>query len=205
MNEENRQSVPEILAEQVKAAAQRAQQVTDQQVDAWVEEREKLRDQAVQWAEDATQQAQQRIAEIGHSLEGVRDKAAGAFGQLEQIFEERVSRALQRLGVPSRDDLRGIAERLDDINRRVQALAEERQAAAQTAPVPQDDLQLINGIGPVLESKLKAAGIHCYQQIAQLTDAEIGDLPAEVIRRIHREDWAAQARELHARKYGEAL
>jgi predicted flap endonuclease-1-like 5' DNA nuclease len=41
-----------------------------------------------------------------------------------------------------------------------------------------------------------------------LTDADIDHLESEVIHlsgRIRRDDWIAQARELHARKYGESL
>lgn len=205
MSEENRKSVPEALADQVKAVVERAQDETGKLMDSLVQESEKLRDQTLKRAGETVHEAQERIEDVRGMVEGVRSKATDTLDHLEQVFEDRVSRALKRLGVPGRDDLRSIAERLDDINRRLQALAKERQAAAQTAPAPQDDLQLINGIGPVLESKLKAAGIHCYRQIAQLTDVEIGDLPVDVLRRIRREDWAAQARELHARKYGEAF
>jgi predicted flap endonuclease-1-like 5' DNA nuclease len=71
-----------------------------------------------------------------------------------------------------------------------------------------DDLKLISGIGPVLEGKLNAAGIGCYRQIAVLTDTDIDHLESEVIHlsgRIRRDEWVAQARELHARKYGESL
>ena len=58
----------------------------------------------------------------------------------------------------------------------------------------------------VMEGKLNAAGISHYRQLAVLTDADIDHLEAEVIHfsgRIRRDDWVAQAREFHARKYGE--
>lgn len=125
---------------------------------------------------------------------------------LEQIFEERVLQALKRLGVPTRDDLQGIARRLEEINEQIRALASDQQATVATPAAEFDDLKLINGIGPVLEGKLNAAGIQRYAQIAGLTDADIEQLETEVIHlsgRIRRDDWIGQARELHTKKYGE--
>ena len=37
----------------------------------------------------------------------------------------------------------------------------------------EDDLQLINGIGPVYEKKLREAGIKTYQALANLSDEEM--------------------------------
>jgi predicted flap endonuclease-1-like 5' DNA nuclease len=76
--------------------------------------------------------------------------------------------------------------------------ASEIKAIAQ-APVRQDDLKQISGVGPGLEKKLQDAGITSYAQIAALTDAEIRDLEANVVKfagRIKRDDWIGQARQL---------
>jgi large subunit ribosomal protein L21 len=76
--------------------------------------------------------------------------------------------------------------------------ASEIKAIAQ-APVRQDDLKQISGVGPGLEKKLQDAGITSYAQIAALTDAEIQDLEANVVKfagRIKRDDWIGQARQL---------
>jgi predicted flap endonuclease-1-like 5' DNA nuclease len=76
--------------------------------------------------------------------------------------------------------------------------ASEIKAIAQ-APVRQDDLKQISGVGPGLEKKLQDAGITSYAQIAALTDAEIQDLEANVVKfagRINRDDWIGQARQL---------
>ena len=129
-----------------------------------------------------------------------------ALDHLEQIFEGRVLRALRRLGVPTRDDLQDIARRLEEINAQLRELANDRQATLSAPVAESDDLKLINGIGPVLEGKLNSVGIHRYQQIAALTDADIEQLETEVIHlsgRIRRDDWIGQARVLHAKKYGE--
>jgi predicted flap endonuclease-1-like 5' DNA nuclease len=76
--------------------------------------------------------------------------------------------------------------------------ASETKAIAQ-APVRQDDLKQISGVGPGLEKKLQDAGITSYAQIAALTDAEIQDLEANVVKfagRIKRDDWIGQAQQL---------
>lgn len=209
MSKENRKSVPETMADQVKAVVDRAQDETGKLMGSLVKESEKLRDQTLKMAGETVHEAQERMDEVREIVEGVRGKATDTLDHLEQIFEDRVSRALKRLGVPTRDDLRGIARRLEEINENIKALAHDQQAATLTAPAAEkDDLKLISGIGPVLEGKLHTAGISRYRQIAVLTDADIDHLESEVIHfsgRIRRDDWVAQARELHARKYGESL
>jgi poly(hydroxyalkanoate) granule-associated protein len=42
-----------------------------------------------------------------------RERATDTWDRLEKVFEERVQRALVKLGVPGRDDLAGLSERVD--------------------------------------------------------------------------------------------
>jgi predicted flap endonuclease-1-like 5' DNA nuclease len=80
----------------------------------------------------------------------------------------------------------------------------EPKSASQIKPIAQiparqDDLKLISGVGPGLERKLKDAGITSFAQIVALTDAEIQDLEANVVKfagRIKRDDWIGQAQQL---------
>lgn len=68
-----------------------------------------------------------------------------------------------------------------------------------------DDLKQINGIGPVLEGKLKAAAFAAIRADCCPELADIERLETEVIHfsgRINRDDWIGQARTLHLRKYG---
>ncbi len=63
-----------------------------------------------------------------------------------------------------------------------------------------DDLKRISGVGPELESRLNKLGIIKFEQIANLTDAEIAAID-DVLNfkgRIEREDWPGQARALLA-------
>jgi poly(hydroxyalkanoate) granule-associated protein len=209
MSKENRKSIPESMAEQVKAVVDRTQEETGKLKDALVQESEKLRDQTLKLAGETVQEVKEQMEEVRGILGGVRGKATDTLDHLEQIFEDRVSRALKQLGVPTHDDLQGIAQRLEEINEQLGTLVKDRQTTAMTTQaVEQDDLKRINGIGPVLEGKLNTVGICSYRQIARLTDADIDHLESEIIHfsgRIRRDEWVAQAREFHARKYGEAL
>ena len=76
--------------------------------------------------------------------------------------------------------------------------ASEIKAIAQV-PVRQDDLKMISGVGPGLEKKLLDAGITSYAQIAALTEDDIAELEAHVVKfagRIKRDDWIGQAQQL---------
>ena len=60
-----------------------------------------------------------------------------------------------------------------------------------------DTLTEINGIGPVIEGKLKAMGITTFAQIAELTAERIAEIDEQLNfkGRIDREEWVAQAKQ----------
>lgn len=60
-----------------------------------------------------------------------------------------------------------------------------------------DNLQVIKGIGVVIESKLNEAGIHTFEQLGNLTASELRQILGSVIERLANEDsLLKQAREL---------
>lgn len=70
----------------------------------------------------------------------VKDRATDTWDRLEKVFEERVQRALTRLGVPGREELQTLIGRVDELNARLRELAAKptapaSKAAAQPAPV----------------------------------------------------------------------
>lgn len=74
-----------------------------------------------------------------------------------------------------------------------------------SAEAPVDDLKVISGVGPVIETQLAGIGITTYRQIADLTpeDVERVNDAIEVFQgRIEREEWISQAAKLHREKYG---
>ena len=52
----------------------------------------------------------------------------------------------------------------------------EEEAAAEEPPPPPDDLKVVEGIGPKIESVLQAAGITTYAQLAAADPAHISEI-----------------------------
>ena len=65
-----------------------------------------------------------------------------------------------------------------------------------------DDLSLIGGVGPKMETELHKAGIFHFWQLAGMTAGDVAKLEAtgEIGPRVAREEWVAQAQELLAGK-----
>ena len=55
----------------------------------------------------------------------VKNRAAEAFDKLERVFQDRVARALNRLGVPTNDDVRELSRRVETLNASIQDLLKE--------------------------------------------------------------------------------
>ncbi len=156
---------------------------------------------------ETQKKAGEKVEEFKGKVEEARTMAAETLDNLEQIFEERVARALTRLGIPNRDDFQAIAKRLEELNHSVQTLLRSKARVATAASIP-DDLKEILGIGPAIEGRLHGDGIVSFRQIAELSRADIDRIETQVVNstgRVHRENWIEQARELHFKKYGEQL
>ena len=63
----------------------------------------------------------------------VAGKAAGTWDRLEQVFEDRVARALGSLGVPSKKDIDKLSRRVAELTAVVQRLSEVQSAAKPAA------------------------------------------------------------------------
>lgn len=78
--------------------------------------------------------AEEKLAEATHRMAsmatGISSRASGQWDKLETIFEERVSKALNKLGVPSARDIEALAARIDELDRNV------AQLSAQPARAP---------------------------------------------------------------------
>lgn len=67
----------------------------------------------------------------------VRERAVDTWDRLETVFETRVQRALNRLGVPSREDLTDLSGRVNELNgelRKISKTAPAKAKAAKPAP-----------------------------------------------------------------------
>lgn len=64
-----------------------------------------------------------QLETIWDEAEKTRVKAADAWDKVEQLFEDRLLRVLGRLGVPGRDDLNELTQRIDALQRHVDGLS----------------------------------------------------------------------------------
>ena len=64
----------------------------------------------------------------------ISSKATGQWDKLETIFEDRVAKALKKLGVPTAADIELLSARIEELNRNL-AQAGTKPAAARRAPV----------------------------------------------------------------------
>ncbi|WP_210542181.1 phasin family protein [Rhodoferax sp. PAMC 29310] len=83
--------------------------------------------------------AEERISDATNKMtsmaSGITNKATGQWDKLESIFEERVAKALNKLGVPSSKDVAALIERIEDLNKSVQKLSHKPVAKVAT-PTP---------------------------------------------------------------------
>ena len=83
-------------------------------------------------AEEKISEATNRMASMATDISS---KASGQWGKLEDIFEERVSRALNKLGVPSAKDIDVLIARIEELNKSVQKLSAKQAAQSGNSDV----------------------------------------------------------------------
>jgi poly(hydroxyalkanoate) granule-associated protein len=77
-------------------------------------------------AEEKISEATNRMATMATDISS---KASGQWDKLENIFEERVSKALNKLGVPSAKDIDVLIARIEELNRNVARLSAKSEGA----------------------------------------------------------------------------
>ncbi|MDT7519343.1 phasin family protein [Rhodoferax sp. TBRC 17660] len=77
-------------------------------------------------AEDKINEA---TAKMSTMATDISSKATGQWDKLENIFEERVAKALHKLGVPSAKEVTSLIERIDALNHAVQQLSAQPKSS----------------------------------------------------------------------------
>jgi poly(hydroxyalkanoate) granule-associated protein len=77
--------------------------------------------------------AESKMSEVSASVDKATRQATATWDKLEQVFEDRVARALHRLGVPTNKDIQSLAKRVEELNDSVQQLTRTRSSAAPRA------------------------------------------------------------------------
>ena len=80
-----------------------------------------------QAAEETLSQAQARMAGLASEI---GSKASGGWGKLENIFEERVARALASLGTPTAEEFAALKARVEDLEDELDTLSKSRAPGA---------------------------------------------------------------------------
>lgn len=64
----------------------------------------------------------------------VRERAVDTWDRLEKVFEDRVQRALNRLGVPGREDIADLSAKVNELNAELRKLSKAAPATASSKP-----------------------------------------------------------------------
>ena len=101
------------------------------------EEGMKMFETLVQQGEHLEQRTRQAAADTAGAAKAkakeVQQMAGGTWDKLEQVFEDRVARALSKLGVYTQNDVQRLADRVDELSAKVDALLRSGRTAASSA------------------------------------------------------------------------
>jgi poly(hydroxyalkanoate) granule-associated protein len=96
--------------------------------DTLVHQGEALETRTRRVASGTADAAMAKAREVQAKAKEVQAMAGGTWDKLEQVFEERVARALSRLGVHTHNDVQRLAERVDALSDAVNQLIKARNA-----------------------------------------------------------------------------
>jgi poly(hydroxyalkanoate) granule-associated protein len=115
----------------------KAQEEGSRMFEALVKEGTSIQRKTQAAAEEKLSETASRMATMASDISS---KAAGQWDKLESIFEQRVSKALNKLNVPSAKDVDALAARVDELSRQVAELSTKistaKRRAAGTAAKP---------------------------------------------------------------------
>ena len=109
----------------------------------------------VQEGTEFQKRAEDKVADVGDSVsklaDGVGKQASGSWDKLEQVFEERVARALAAIGVPMQNDIAALHAKIDALSLQVAALS------GKAAPAPKPKAVAKPAVKAAPKTELKAA------------------------------------------------
>jgi poly(hydroxyalkanoate) granule-associated protein len=103
-------------------AFERAKSEGPRMFDALVDQGKGLRDRAAEAADQALRAVREQAGE-----------AQGRWDKLEQVFEDRVSRSLQRLGVLTTREVGDLSRQVEELNQQVREMMKARSGQARKA------------------------------------------------------------------------
>jgi poly(hydroxyalkanoate) granule-associated protein len=109
----------------------KAQEEGHKVFNALVREGNSLQKRTMRITEDKMNEVTTRV---GKFAGGLQKQANGTWDKLETVFEERVERALTRLGVPTNKEIGELTQRVEELTASVQRLSGGRAVGRKAAP-----------------------------------------------------------------------
>jgi poly(hydroxyalkanoate) granule-associated protein len=104
-------------------AFSKAQEEGNKVFENLVKEGEDLQARTRKLADETVQEVTERVNTIAGT---VSTRANAQWDKLEAVFEERVARALARLGVPTNKDLQNLSKRIEQLSKAVNELTSKK-------------------------------------------------------------------------------
>ncbi|MBL4865196.1 MAG: phasin family protein [Pseudomonadales bacterium] len=108
-------------------AYSKAEQEGSKIFDSLVNDGESIENKTRGREEDTLRSTKERVG-------GMRERATGSWEKIEKAFDERVSKALGRLHIPTKKDVDDLSERIEALNVAIQALAVAKTEQAKKRP-----------------------------------------------------------------------
>ena len=127
-SQENEQSTQ--LSEKIKESARqiwlaglgaynKAEEDTGKIFDKLVKEGEEIESMTRGVVEKQFKAVEGRVGDVRERVEDVKERASGTFGKLESVFDQRVSSALVRLGIPTSNRITELEKRVADLEKKL--------------------------------------------------------------------------------------
>jgi poly(hydroxyalkanoate) granule-associated protein len=113
-------------------AFNKAQAEGSKAFEALVKEGVNLQRKTQSAAEEKISEATSKMSSMANDISS---KASGQWDKLESIFEDRVAKVLNKLGVPSAMDVNALIARIDELNKSVKKLSAKEAAPKAAAKV----------------------------------------------------------------------
>lgn len=96
-------------------AYNKAEEDTGKIFEKLVKEGEELESLTRGAVEKQVKAVEETVEEVKGRVDDVREKASNTFGKLESVFDQRVSAALVRLGIPSKKQIQDLEARVAEL------------------------------------------------------------------------------------------
>ncbi|HEX9941003.1 MAG TPA: phasin family protein [Thermoanaerobaculia bacterium] len=115
------------------------------------EEGSKLFSRLVDRGRDVEAKGKVEVDKVKSEVEKMKTKAESTFESWGEKFDEKLTSALHRLGVPTRDEIRNLTQRVEELNSKVEQLKPRVTPAAagpevitpETATTPTDPSKIV--------------------------------------------------------------